>query len=455
MLTLNMTSGNNNETIWVLKINTPTPIYLSTRDITLDAINYDGQVLNFDNYLTDITQTSTILNGGGTGAVSSFGFSISRYVGNTSLDGFFNEFYPATGGIQLSSIIVQLGIVWEGATTESEITWLMATRIIDYNISQRMLTLGVFEEDELQKFYVPYYEIQNVNDDNISYFPDADNAVLGVPIPIIYGGFNTEGLYTGNYYLSPAILVDKKYQTFIIASHECSVTSSSAGKGNLIYKYISSVESYLILSCTGSANTNSYIRHSISLQDGVGYKTLGRIYIRLTSIDPIHTFDNNIPNVIDNSISTYDELPGINANIGLQTLGSINTSDIGILSQVDADISVNFRLSSDGVGSRDLTLDMLNESNSVGVSTGTTQTVTGTSSVVKSRNFGTLTTIKNDANLPYKIEEVCSYTYIVNNSDATLSNHIRVYNAYVFVTNIYVTPPRALPPSSRYGTRTR
>ncbi len=62
MLTLNMTSGNNNETIWVLKINTPTPIYLSTRDITLDAINYDGQVLNFDNYLTDITQTSTILN---------------------------------------------------------------------------------------------------------------------------------------------------------------------------------------------------------------------------------------------------------------------------------------------------------------------------------------------------------------------------------------------------------
>jgi len=273
MLTLNMTPGNNNQTIWVLKINTATPIYLATRDISLDN-DYDGQVLNFGNNLSEISQSSTIKDSGGCGSVSSFGFSISRYVDNSAFDSFFNEFYPASGGIQLSSIIVQLGIVWEGATADSDITWIMSTRIIDYNIIQRRLDLTVFEEDELQRFYVPYYEIQNVSDDDISYFPDADNTVLGVPIPIIYGGFNTEGLYTGDYYLSPAILVDRKYQTFIIASHECSVTSSSAGKGNLVYKYIGSVESYLILSCTGSANVNSHTRHSISLQDSVGYKTL-------------------------------------------------------------------------------------------------------------------------------------------------------------------------------------
>ena len=50
MLTLQMTAGNNSDSIWMLKINTPTPSYLSTRDIVLRNITdtadttWDGQV---------------------------------------------------------------------------------------------------------------------------------------------------------------------------------------------------------------------------------------------------------------------------------------------------------------------------------------------------------------------------------------------------------------------------
>ncbi len=129
MITLNQSPTANNQTIWVLKINTPTPIYLATRDLSLDS-TFDGQVLNYDNYLTDLSYESSIRESGGTGAVTNFSFSVSRHVSNTSLDGFFNEFYPATSGVYLSSVIVQIGICWVGATADTDITWLFSGRVI-------------------------------------------------------------------------------------------------------------------------------------------------------------------------------------------------------------------------------------------------------------------------------------------------------------------------------------
>src|SRR5574338_954927 len=120
MITLNQTSGDNNETIWVLKIHTSTPIYIATKDLSLDS-TFDGQVLNRQNYLSNLTQSSTIQSSGGTGTVSSYSLSISRYVNNTSLDGFFNEFYP-NGSEYLTSKIVDIGICWVGATADKDIT---------------------------------------------------------------------------------------------------------------------------------------------------------------------------------------------------------------------------------------------------------------------------------------------------------------------------------------------
>ena len=72
-------------------------VYLSTRDINLTN-NYSGQLLNKNNYISEIPFNSTILEGGGTGSITSFNFNISRYVSDANLDGFINEFYPSTDG---------------------------------------------------------------------------------------------------------------------------------------------------------------------------------------------------------------------------------------------------------------------------------------------------------------------------------------------------------------------
>ena len=186
MLTLNQAVGNNSDTIWVIKINTSTPIYISTRDLALDT-TFDGKALSFDSPIGNISFNSSIKEGGGTGSVTSFGFSISRYVDNTSLDGFFNEFYPATSGVYLSSQIVQLGVCWVGADADSDITWLFRGRIVDCQYEQRRLNITVFQESEITNKEVPYYSVQKDFDNGISYYTDAPEDTYGKTIPIVYG----------------------------------------------------------------------------------------------------------------------------------------------------------------------------------------------------------------------------------------------------------------------------
>jgi len=455
-LTLNMASGDNNETIWVFRLHGVNGItYFSTRDITLNN-TYDGKVLNGSNPISNVVWSSTIAQSGGAGSVTSYTISISRYVDNADFNGFFDEFYPATSGLQLTSRAIDIGVCWVGADVDTKITWLLRGRAIEYSYSQRTLDITVFEADELSVFELPYYSVQKNIDNDISYFPDVDDEIIGTTIPIIYGGFNTEGLYTGDYYLTPAILVDKKYQTFIIASHYCDVTSNSAGKGDLIYRYLEGVKSYLIMSCAGSALTNSIVKNSISLQYTPGSRTWGRIHIRLTQISPLDTADHNIPKIIDSDTTTYEELDADGAGatkVGLYPVGSISSSNVGWLGSTASDISVRFLLASNDANARSLSLDLRNESNAVAFDAGSTQTVTGTSPAEKSRDFGTLTAIKKDAALPWTIEEICGLTYIVNNEETSVGNKIRIYNGVVYLTGIYITPPRASVPY--YGDRTR
>ena len=106
MITLNQSPGNNNDIIWVLRILTDNPIYIASRAIALD--NTYISALNSD--VGDIFQVSSISQGGGSGEVSSFNFNISRYLSNASLDGFFNEFFPASGGERIVSKIVDSGL---------------------------------------------------------------------------------------------------------------------------------------------------------------------------------------------------------------------------------------------------------------------------------------------------------------------------------------------------------
>lgn len=160
--------------------------YIATRDINLDN-NYSGKILNKENNISQIDFTSTIEPSGGAGAVSSFSFSISRYISEANLDGFFNEYYPSIDGGFIVGRVVDFGIVWAGATTDAKITWLFRARVIDYNYAQRILTLTCFQDSEITNKELPFYDIQDMFDNGVSYFPDAPEDSFGKTIPIAYG----------------------------------------------------------------------------------------------------------------------------------------------------------------------------------------------------------------------------------------------------------------------------
>lgn len=444
MLTLNMTSGNNNQTIWVLKINTPTPIYLSTRDITLDAINYDGQVLNFDNYLTDITQTSTIPSGGGTGAVSSFGFSISRYVGNTSLDGFFNEFYPATSGVYLSGVLVQFGIVWEGATTEAEITWLMVGRIVDYQYEQRKLNITVFQESEITNKEVPYYSVQKDFNNDMSYYLNAPTENLGLTIPIVYGSFNVDTFDYDLKKLCPSILIDKRYFTFIQASHKLK-TQNSPTYTDALYKYISGLDTYLVLiPDNGSSfnyDTKSYV-NLLSTSRVAGDTIKGKLFIVPKAVGTTSDYVE-IENILDRDNSTEITVTDTE-EVAIRSDGEASTSDVGVLGLTSTDVQLRVTWQSDDGGNRQITLKYYNEgltTPAYGSTATDTTTVTGGTYKTTSFSFGISTTSKSNSNLPWTVEELCNLSYVALNSSGTgaTSGDINISQVVVILSNIIVS----------------
>lgn len=191
-------------------------IYLATRNITLDN-TYDGQVLNHDNYLSDILFPSTIQGGGGTGTVTSFSFSISRYVDNDAFNSFFNELYPSTDSGYLVSRLIDFGICWVGAEADTDITWLFRGRVIDYNYEQRRLNFTVFQESEISNKEVPYYSVQKDFDNGISYYPDAPKESQQKTIPVCYGDLMGKGptIWGG---LMPVVRISEN--KYLITSHE-------------------------------------------------------------------------------------------------------------------------------------------------------------------------------------------------------------------------------------------
>lgn len=421
--------------------------YISTRDIELNY-TYDGKVLNKTSPFSNVVWSSTIQGSGGAGAVTSYSLSISRHIGNSNLDGFFNEFYPATGGAQLTSKIIDLGIVWEGASGDNEITWLLRGRIIEYSYSQRTLTLTVFQESEIINKEIPYYSIQKDFDNDVSYYTRAPEDNYGLPIPIVYGSFDqvftdTDALETGLYKLAPCLSIDKAGFEFIIASHSCYETSQdivASGNAEWVFKYINGLQSYLWIknSNTSYSTTSNVIISTFELITTRGGYLKGHLFARLGEYSEMTDVDD-YANVIDQDTTTYSEVDG-GDKLALRTFGSASTSEIGILSLSDTEIVVSFRASTDGGGNRNYTINYYNNSLSVpaGDSSPTTGTLTSATSSMKSHQFGENTDGKRDDVLPWTIEEICGLDYYIENTQVSASDRIRVYGGYLSLLGIRV-----------------
>jgi len=223
MRTLGMTATNDNNIVWLVKITRAgTSWRFATENITLSSNVWDGEALGINDNRFSLNEVGKRINipGGGTmGEISTVTFTFSRYTDNTFINTFFNEFYPATAGLVLVAMDVEVGLIWDTGTTESQITWLHKYNIEEYQYNDSQINLVCSEFSDFEFFNLPYYRVQDEYDNGVSYYPDAPKDAISKNIPIVYGkpfqGVTTP--YTENF--TPTIRVgDKK---FLIASHEC------------------------------------------------------------------------------------------------------------------------------------------------------------------------------------------------------------------------------------------
>jgi len=217
-----MTPENDNGIVWLVKITRGAISWkFATKDITLSTNLWDGKALgiNDNRYsMNEIGKRINIPSGGTMGEISTITFSFSRYTANTFINTFFNEFYPATAGLVLVAMDVEVGMVWDSSTSEDDITWLYKYNIEEYKYSDNLINLICSEFSDFEFFNLPYYRVQDEFDNGMSYFPNANKKALGKNIPIVYGKPYQPSPLPFEANFTPTIRVgDKKY---LIASHE-------------------------------------------------------------------------------------------------------------------------------------------------------------------------------------------------------------------------------------------
>jgi len=245
------------------------PIYLSTRDISLSPLTFDGKVISW-NVLGDVTQYVDVETSGGIGSVTGYSFSIARHTLNTRTSSFFNEFFPAYDGGVIIARDVQLGIVWNtGSPDATDITWLYRGRVIDYAMQPRQLDLVILQTTEFDARELPYYSIQKDSDNGVSYFTNAPDENYGYSLPIVYGDFSTyrddQSLFKPK--LFPLIAVDKTLLRYIAASHFLDLNDLSSGGSSIMWKYVDGLDTYMRMTCVNGSSINSLIRAYVTHYD--------------------------------------------------------------------------------------------------------------------------------------------------------------------------------------------
>ena len=268
MITLNDTPLEDKQAIFLVRITFDnSALYCAyPQDITLSSNTYSAAIIQ-DRSIEAIEKEVDPEEHGGIGSVGRFSFSIARYGSNTLIDDFFNDFYPATSAKYISSRKVEVGIIWEGETLESAITWIWEGYVEDYSYNDSQISLFCVEYDEFEYRNLPYYKLQDSFDNGISYFTSAPQDNYGSAVPILYGSFQVDTMdVSGTNYprpykkpLAPLVCVDEYDYKFILASHEVNAINYPP------YKY--SMESSTSFGSTNNNTTPDLYRYN----DELGY----------------------------------------------------------------------------------------------------------------------------------------------------------------------------------------
>jgi len=161
-----MTAGYDKDIIWVFKITLDSSTaYLATESISLTN-SYDGEVLSIQQ-LDKSFEDGTISHTGGMSIIGALSLKISNEVSNSIFSSFFDSFYP-NNSVYLTHRKVQVGVVWSGATADSQITWLDELRIVDYSYGGNIIDLQCYANSDFVNINIPHYKVQDNYDDGIS-----------------------------------------------------------------------------------------------------------------------------------------------------------------------------------------------------------------------------------------------------------------------------------------------
>lgn len=421
MITLNQTAQDDNKIRIVIAVYLDsTTIKLATRDITLSSNLWDGKIIGYDT-IGNIQQNIDISGGGDLSTAGNFTFSFANYSGT-----FIDDFFPTTSQPYLYGRPVNVGIVWDGATNENQITWLSYGYITDVSYDASYMYIECLEVKQVEAVTLPPYTVQDAFDNGISYFPLAQEESKGVPIPIIYGGAGVFSGFTDTYILNPALLVNKSDLTWVTSCHKLYSESKGTPGGSdyNIYTLISGLNDV-----TQWWNTDG----STSGVNNVGYSTLtmmasygaieGQIYIRLREIAEVTTESNPPDEILNQDFTDYSVLTN-NAIYGFRIGGSTDEAEFGSVNGI-ATMNVTFMVASEDGTSRDLFINFTRPSGTSAV--GGSATVSGTTLVSREWGF----TISGS-----EIDGVLPLQYWIKNDNNGAGNDVRVGNAYLYIYNI-------------------
>lgn len=457
MITYNMTAGVDNELIWLVRVNLDDVTFRFSDvvgGISLDGNTWDAAVMDWEQWRqTQLDKAIDLTGGGSLGSIGNFEFAIQRYNAFSGLSNYFEDVYPATGARYLTSRTIEIGYVWSGATSESDITWEAKYYIRKFPYTDNKMTLICFEINDLANRDLPYYKVQKDYDNGISYFTNAIKESYDEPIPILYGDFapTQQGAYLQNYWISgeflyyaPALIVDKAKMQILVASHKCHTVGNIYGGSNdyYLFRYFPNQDTYMRIH-PGTAGTtsgvNSEAGHSFTMQSSGASKLLGELVLQLISLGSESDI-TEIENATDDDNTTYNEIDA-GEKISIMPAGSI--SDVGTLSSAEGSIQTWFFISSNDANSRNWEIGFYYEKDEIWAQSTTNNTGSTTGTTISGRwhSYGdtNVRTVEgNSVSIPYGASELVSREYYLKNTEVTAGNKIRVYAGYLYWNDINV-----------------
>lgn len=423
MITFNQTPGFDNQLIWVLQIffDDVTLKLAYKRGITLSGSLYDSDVIALGSL--NLGESSINPAMGGMSDINTLEFGFSRNSSNGYVSGFIGDFIPSTGGRYAINRLVRIGVVWLGATLESEITW-----INDYFYIQEMtsnkdyISFQCAELSALEKAELPYYTIQKHFDNEMSYSsscPDNNN----VAIPLLYGKFKTQTflkyLPDTDINLAPAVLIDQDTLEYVYASHQCEAFTGSG----YVYETRPLIEyregGWLIVLPADTGIVKSYNREGVTLQSTKAEdETLtGKLYYNR--------------GYIAGKKSDYGVIAPLNTGVG-----DIEIADTGTLTvKIDGSLSSNIGLP--GITATDVRILPTFKDNGAAdehiavqyydPQTGSFSTPIITTTIGVYCDIGSDISAKNPASLPWTFDQLTQIEIVITNVTSSYSTAKSIY----------------------------